>query len=262
MQYYIKGRYYSFQRRKKSMGIVLNLQLSVFTNYRIEPNANNISNLMKKINLLGVKEFLPNITTGQTIDLVNGKIDTISNLAFVTADRSGQIMCQNDRIDCIFNFNQENECVFETEIQGLENIIELIMTEYDIMSNRLAFNVNFLGDSYSNYLQDTNFGQNIISSLDFYNNKTLKEWSTRENVWHPIMISGQEEMLNVITELSMVISNQEDEKRLLCHMDINTIPENSRYRFNAEKLREFVSGAQAIAIGIKTNFEGLSNNAE
>lgn len=262
MQYYIKGNHYSFYRRKKSMGIVLNLQLSAFINHRIEPNASNISNLMNKINALGVKEFLPNVTMGQTIDIVKGKVDTKSNLAFVTADKSGQIMCQDERLDCIFNFNQDSECVFENEIQKLENILALIMREYNIVSNRLALNVNLLGESYSGGLQNTTLGQHIVSSLNFYNNKILKEWSMRENVWHPITISNQEEMMNVITELSMVTNNQENENRILCHMDINTIPENTGYRFNAESLREFVSGTELVASEIKTNFEGVSNNAE
>ena len=94
MQYYIKGKYYSLDRREKSMGIILNIQLSAFINHRIEPNANNISNLMNELNLLKLKEFLPNITTGQTIDLVKGRV--VVNLdASIRAMRSNVLTTIN-----------------------------------------------------------------------------------------------------------------------------------------------------------------------
>lgn len=262
MQYYIKGKYYSLDRREKSMGIILNIQLSAFINHRIEPNANNISNLMNELNLLKLKEFLPNITTGQTIDLVKGRIDTISNLAFVTADKSGQIICQDERIDCIFNFNQDDKCDFESELQKLEKILLLIMSEYKIVSNRFALNINLLSEPYFGELQNTIFGKSVVSSLKFYDNREFKEWSMRENSWYPITISNEEDTLNVITELSMVTNDQQNEKRILCHMDINTIPENSGYRFNTDSLNDFVIETGVIAKEIKANFEELSNNVE
>lgn len=262
MQYYIKGKYYSLDWRNRSMGIILNIQLTAFINYRIEPNANNISNLMNKLNSLKIKEFLPNITTGQTIDLIKGKINTISNLTFVTSDNDAQIICQDERIDCIFNFNQDDRCNFESELQKLKTILLLIMTEYKIISNRFALNINLLSESYWEELQNTKFGQNVVSPLSFYNNKEVKEWSMRENSWHPIVISNEEDTLNVITELSMVTNDQQTEKRILCHMDINTIPGNSGYRFNKDSLNEFVKETSSIAEEIKTNFEGLSNNVE
>ena len=262
MQYYIKGMYYSFDRRKKNMGFVLNIQLSAFTNHRIEPNASNISKLMNEINNLKIKEFLPNITTGQTFDLVKRRVDTVSNLAFVTTDNSGQIICQNERIDCIFNFNENDKCDFENELKKLKCILLLIMNERNIVSNRLALNISLLSEPYFGELQNTIFGKNLVSSLKFYEDKEFKEWSMRENSWCPITISEKEDMLNVITELNMVTNEQQNEKRILCHMDINTIPENQEYRFNGDSLKDFVFGTEVIAEEIKANFEELSNNVE
>lgn len=262
MQYYIKGKCYSFDRRKKNMGIVLNIQLSAFVNRRIEPNASNISNLMDKLNQLKIKEFLPNITSGQTIDLIKMKVDTIYNLAFVTADKSSKIICQDERIDCIFNFDQNDKCDFEGELQKLKKILFLVMTEYNIFSNRFALNVDLLSKPYSGEFQNTIFGKKAASLLKFYTDRKLKEWSMRENSWCPITISAQEEMLNVITELSMVTNDQQNEKRILCHMDINTIPDNSEYRFVADSLNDFTHETCAIAKEIKANFEELSNNVE
>ena len=43
-------------------------------------------------------------------------------------------------------------------------------------------------------------------------------------------------------------------------MDINTIPENTGYRFNYEKMDSFVENIKDIVNDIKTNFEELSNH--
>lgn len=243
------------------MGIVLNVQLSVFSNCRIEPNTQNISNLMNKINCLGIKDFLPNVTAGQTIDLVKGTVNATPNLTFVTADKSAQIVCLDERIDCVFNYTQEQECDLEEALQWSEDIVSLIVEEFNIMSYRLALNISLLSNPYNDDIRNTDFGSKLVSVLNFYDDKTLKEWSTRQNAWCPITISNQEEMLNVITELSMVTNETGDEKRILCHMDINTIPENVSYRFNSEMLREFVCQTKVIASEIRTKFEELSVNA-
>lgn len=263
MLYRIKGRYYWIEQRRKEMGIVLSLQLTTFCNYKIEPSPKNISLLMEKINSLNIKEFLPNVTTGQTIDLVQGKVESVSNLGFVTVDKSGQIMCQDDRIDCIFKFTPDTQGDFEENIKNLKAILKCILQqESRTISNRLAFNVNLLSDPYVGDLQNTSFGHNIVSTLNFYKEKKLKEWSSRENVWHSIKIANIDEMLNVITELSMVTSNSGEEKRLLCHMDINTIPENAGYRFGYESIDKFVDETKKIITNIKTNFEELTRDVK
>lgn len=240
------------------MGSVLNMQLTAFCNYRIEPNVKNIMVLMEQINSLGGKEFLPNIITGQNIDLIKGNVETISNLRFVTIDNSGQIICQDNRIDCILNFTSKNQGSLN-DIAYLQKIIRLIMKEYEIISNRMAWNIDLLSDFYDSKLQNTSFGQNVVSTLDFYKEKELKEWSFRENMWYPIRIAENKEILNVITELRMVTSNSGDEKRLLCHMDINTIPERTGYRFDEKKVEEFVEEVKKIVVRIKDNFEEVSN---
>ena len=171
-------------------------------------------------------------------------------------------MCQDDRIDCVFNFAPDVQGDFEGNIENLKVILKLILQESKIVSNRLAFNVNLLSDSYVGNLQNTSFGHNIVSTLNFYKDKELKEWSSRENIWHEIKIANVDEMLNVITELSMVTSNPGEEKRLLCHMDINTIHENSGYRFGYQSIDEFVDETKKIIMNIKTNFEELGRDVD
>ena len=69
------------------MGSLLDVQMSIFINNRIEPTPNNVSLLMNELNKLDSKhyEYLPSIIRSQTIDLSNGKISTVSNIAFSTS---------------------------------------------------------------------------------------------------------------------------------------------------------------------------------
>lgn len=242
------------------MGMVLNIQLSAFCNCRIEPNVKNVTSLMEKLNSFGVKEFLPNVQTGQKINMLQQTVDMAPFLGFITADQSGQIVCKDERIDCIFSFKEENQGDFDENVESMQQIICMILKEHEVIANRLAININLLSDAYAGRLQDTDFGRSLVSTLDFYREKELKDWASRENVRHPVKIADKEEMLNVITELNTVTDNSGEEKRLLCHMDINTIHENQEYRFDDQKMQEFINEVKDIVINIKTNFEELSRD--
>ncbi len=233
------------------MGLILNVQLSVFCNYRIEPNAQNITNLMKKINELGQMEFLPNIISEQNIDLATGKVNIIPNLSFVTSDQSSQVICRNERIDCILNVPTDEKSELESSVEFAKKIVILIMENYSVQSNRLALNINLLG----NQIQKMEFNKKIMPALDFYDGKEIKEWSLRNNMSYNINVSGKNENLNVITELGIAVNNISNEKRVICHMDINTMPENTGYRFKYDDFESFVEETQKIALTIKSNFE-------
>ena len=197
------------------MGILLNVQLSVFGNCNIKTTAANISNLMQKINRLGKFEYLPNIVSGQSIDLLEGKINTTSNLSFITASQLSHIICMDNRIDCLLNFNSEYQDTISNGLQFFQDVLAIIMYNFPILGNRLAININELSDSFSPELFNTELAQSVISVLDFYKDKSLDEWSTRANNQFPIQISGKTEILNVITELTLAQSSQNNEKRIL-----------------------------------------------
>lgn len=233
------------------MGLILNVQLSVFCNYTIEPNAQNISSLMNEINGLGKLEFLPSIMPEQNIDLATGKIDSVSNLSFVTSDQSNQIICRNERIDCILNVSVNKEAEIENDVEFAKQIITLIMKKYSIQSNRLALNINCLG----NQIEEMKFDGKIIPALKFYQNKDIKEWNLRNNTSYPITISKKQEYINIITELGIAINSLNKQKRTICHVDINTLPESKGYRFNCEDFERFIEETQKIVWNIKSDFD-------
>lgn len=239
------------------MGMLLNVQLSVFGNYNIEATAANVSKLMQGINELGKFEFLPNIVSGQNIDLLAGKINTTSNLSFITTSQLSQIICMDNRIDCILNFNSEYQDTIDDSLQFCNNVLAVIMDTFPILGNRLAININELSNCISTELFKTKLVWSVISVFDFYKDKTLDEWSTRANTRFPVEILGKSEILNVITELNIAQNSQNSEKRILCHLDINTIPENQGYRFKKDDLSSFICETKKIIYNIKNNFEEL-----
>lgn len=239
------------------MGMLLNVQLSVFGNYHIETTAKNVSNLMQKLNELGEFEFLPNIISGQNIDLLAGKINTTSNLSFVTSSQSCQIICMDNRMDCLLKFDSEYQDTIDNGLAFCNRVLGVIMDNFPILGNRLAININELSNPVSGDLLETNLGKSVVSVLDFYKDKKLDEWSTRANTRLSVDISGKPENLNIITELNIATNNQINEKRILCHLDINTVQENQGYRFNKEDLSSFIDETRKIIENLKNNFEEL-----
>ena len=237
------------------MGKFLNVQFSVFSNSRIEPTAANASNLMQKINSLKKFEFLPNIISGQNFDLITGKINSISNLSFITPSNQSQIMCMDNRIDCIFNFSPSDNESLSEGVEFCRSILTIIMKEFSIIGNRLALNINNISDNLNENFKESECGRKLISQLDFYNTKNLIEWSTRCNTRIPIKISNKDEFLNIITELDLTQNIGEKSKKILCHLDINTIPENQTYRFTYDKLDLFVAESNPLIDSIINDFE-------
>ena len=123
------------------MGLLMNVQMSIFINNRIEPTPNNISTLMTKLNSLdsGNYEYLPNIIKSQNIDLSNGKISTVSNIAFSTISGNSRITCTDDRIDCQLNFNYDNPSTLENSLLFCVNALKTIIDTFCIYGKRHLF---------------------------------------------------------------------------------------------------------------------------
>ncbi len=243
------------------MSFVLNAQLSVFCNVRIEPDPENITALLTEINKLGQYVLLPNLITGQNIDLAAKQVKNITNLAFVTTDQSCQIVCMDNRIDVTINSNPDNpELSLEESVEYANRVLKIIMDKYSIMGNRLALNTSILSNNCSDSFEDLRIMQKMYVPMDYYKGKEVAEWATRINSRILINIGPTTENLNVITDLNAVEDTAGGNKRILCHADINTLAENTGYRFNWEKLSDFSAEVLKIAHSIKISFEGLESD--
>lgn len=241
------------------MSILMNVQYSIFSNNRIEPTPDVVSDLLSELNAMRKYVFIPSMIAGQNIDLLAGKVNPMNNISFVTIDQQVQIACMNERIDVTINGTDKNQAIsIEEHIDFARCALTKLMEKNHIYSNRLAINISLLSDLIDDPIQETPLGRKFCNTLAFYNGMALEEWSSRVNARKTIEVDNSE-LLNVITELSSVLDNSSGKKRFLCHMDINTIFENTGYRFSAGSLEKFDGEVMKIVAEIKHNFEETCN---
>ena len=238
------------------MSILADLQYSVFTNKRIEPEVANLSEMLSQINGLNKYTFFPNIAVNTNIDINTGMVTHVNNVSFVTLNQMIDINCLNDRIDVNIHPNNENQNIeIKEHIEFARAAMNIIMNNNGILANRLAINAFLLSKTFDKNIQETKLGGKYCQLLDFYTGKQIEEWFVKTNSRRNIIVE-QEETLNVITELSTVIDKATAKKRFLCHMDINTLFENNGYRFSTNNLEKFDEEVLSIINEIKTNYDG------
>lgn len=241
------------------MSILMNVQYSIFSNNRIEPTPDVVNNMLSELNDMGKYVFIPSMIAGQNIDLLAGKVNPMNNISYVTIDQQVQIACMNERIDVTINGTDKNQDIsIEDHIGFARCALTKLMEKNHIYSNRLAINISLLSDLIEDPIQETPLGRKLCNTLAFYNETALEEWSSRVNARKTIKVDN-DELLNVITELSSALDNSSGKKRFLCHMDINTIFESAGYRFSAGSLEKFDAEVMKIVAEIKHNFEETCN---
>lgn len=236
------------------MGAILTIQLSSFSNKKVLPNTENIAVLMPKLKELSGIEFLPNIVSSQKIDVKTGAIENVPNLSFSSTDNSGQIICTENRIDCIFNFDIDHQDGIDDKFNMASAIVKFIMSNASVFANRLALNVTCLSNVCSS---NSVFETQVMHVVPFYQNKTIKEWSSRTNAVGSMNINGVEEDLNIITEYTHATEQITKETRIVCHTDINTVPENKDFRFESDAIDIFEKQAKDIFLEIQADLEEL-----
>ncbi|WP_406043180.1 hypothetical protein [Succinimonas sp.] len=236
------------------MGAIIKIQLSAFSNKKVLPSADNIAKIMLSLKEKFGIELLPSILNTQKIDVSTGMIKTVSNLSFSSMDNTEQIICSENRIDCIFNFSVEHQEETEGKFKAASDVLKFIMEKEKIIANRLALNVTFLSNICS---KNSVFETQVMHVMPFYRNKTIKEWSSRTNAFGKMIINNVEEELNIITEYTYITESATKEARIICHADINTIAENNDFRFECLSVEFFERQAKEIFSEIQLDLEGL-----
>ena len=235
--------------------IIAKVQVSIFCNQRIEPTAENISYLMKELQSETERSYLPSVVTVPNFDIMTNQIKAASNLVLQTTDQFSQINCFDNRIDSIVNrLVQSNDLDLESTISIAVKAISVVLRRFDIQGNRLAVNIY----SWDKTISGTEFMANemLSSPFGYYKDKKLIEWSNRVNTRVSIDIDKQLEILNVISDLSVIKNEETNERRLQCLIDINTISENAMTRFSTHNLEPFCKESIVIAEEIINSFGG------
>ena len=228
------------------MGSLLDVQMSIFINNRIEPTPNNVSLLMNELNKLDSKhyEYLPSIIRSQTIDLSNGKISTVSNIAFSTITNNSKIACTDDRIDCTLTFSQDTQSDFKKSLLFCAKVLDTIIDNFHIYGNRLAINISQLSNKLPDNILESKLGSSMVSVFNFYQEHELSDWSTNANS---------------IVDININDNLESNCKILICHLDINTLETNKGYRFSKNELHDFVEKTIPCIEQILNEFVVLDN---
>ena len=242
---------------------VITLQVSAFIDKRVEPSSDKFSTLLQQINNLKYKEFMPSIRNTQNLNIDTGLFSLVPNLGFVSADKYGQILFNDNRLDVIMTYNDleavSDKIDIDAEASSLSKLLQLLLQSCDLKANRFAYNADILSNPINKNIANTQFGKNLVEMLSFYKEKELFDCVSRANVHSEIEINNNKEIINVITELNEAFNRENDEKRIHCHLDINTIPENTEFRFSFSDYEYFLNGIKKIVSEIIPNFEELSN---
>lgn len=238
------------------MAIVLNYQLSVFGNYSISPSPETITELMNTINKATGALFLPNLISGQQVEIPTNRITAISNLGYVTQNQKYNIAILNDRIDITYNRIDSIDLPLEDFYGFAVKALGAIMQNQNLQARRLAINIQAVANNLSSD-QIAELGKQLIKCVAYYEDKPFVEWSTRINSESSIQLAESEEKLNTILEIAMAKSMPLQKPALIYHLDINTMPQKTDLRFNGTSLAEFVDAVKPIVGNVLGNVERL-----
>lgn len=240
------------------MSNIINVQLSYFCDYHIQTSVESITKLMEGLNGLGFGELLPSMIPGQKLNLLEGKAIPTTNLSFNSTDGSIQIVCMDNRIDCIIRPTVSEKIDLDKDLLKSRKLLDVIISHYNILGNRLAINIDVIGNNKSDF-STTKFGRTLSSSINYYNGKIISEISANLNTRIPIQLSEVKEIVNVITNINTAVNNKDQSNLLLCHIDINTVPEKQGLRFKNDVLEQFVNQIKGIIQQIVAEFEVMDN---
>lgn len=238
------------------MAITINYQLSIFGTYSVEPTPENITLLMTKINQETDKIFLPNLITGQKIEIPTNKITTTSNLGYITQNQKYKLSILNDRIDISYDRIDDIEPCINEFFDFAVKVLRVVMETCNLQARRLAANIEILADELCED-QIYQIGKNIISGVNYYKNRPFMEWSARINSESIVQINGTEENLNTILNITTAKIDPAQKISVIYHLDINTLPQLTELRFNATSLSEFTNEVLPIVKTVLSDVEEL-----
>ena len=238
------------------MSMVLNYQLSVFGSFKITPKPETITELMPKMNLHPDIMLLPNVVTGQQIEIPTNNITITSNLNFVSTKQQYVVSITDERIDVNYNRVNDEEINIEQFYSFAISILTVLLDFTGTKATRLAVNIQYVYN-FSSFPLMHDFGKKVIKEVPYYSDKELSEWSIRLNSESEIKIGEYDEMVNVITDVNSAQDITGKKPAVLFHIDINTSPKNSTSRFDSVSLKSFVDNALERASEIYTGVEGL-----
>lgn len=265
--YYFNGIYYNlsnYNRGGVKMTRFINMQFSIFGEYTdIKVTQENVFKLM---NELKGNQLLPSTVTNQNVNLNTGKVEIESRISFISEDKYFNFIINNNRID--FNYELLDNIKYEDMDNFLDNIFinfnniyKRINNVFNIKGNRLALNVNVLGEAKINNKLNKYYND-YLKGFNFYKDKKINDFSYSVSGRTVINIGLNKEDINVITEIKTATNNENLEQRLIAHFDLNTLYENMQVRFMDDNISSFLNNLKPVLKKLVLDFEGCDNDAK
>lgn len=230
----------------------LSVKYSLFGNFQTIQS--DTQTVMKIITAVQLENFLPSTFSETT------PAGSQLRIRFLKVDNSIQVLFGMNRIDIIYNpITYENgiSLQIEPDLDFVNRTFSQIISTFNKLGNRLAFNTSSLFYDLPRNEID-NIDRLFKVGLPYYSQRQIFEWGVHLVTKEKADISGQEETLNVITNVSLSdakIELHDNQGKLLedksvsaykVDFDINTNSEELDLRFTGEHLSAFIGKAMMI----------------
>jgi hypothetical protein len=238
--------------------IKLKYQITLFGNYdEILPNNENIKYFLDNFS---DKNLVPNQFKQINLDISieASKANHTSRLSLTDSSKKWNIKFSSDRIDFIFTNSNIGVIEMPEKEFFLQEVIEFIR-RINLKFPKTHKRVGFVTQTLFDEININSSMKKFVNPIDFYENKPTLEWSnrvaTRVNT-----ANGIDELLNVSSDFRWIKAELNIESKmsifdgLVLNLDINTLNENSNYRFNEENLNLLFTEMLRIEKNILDNY--------
>ena len=156
-----------------------------------------------------------------TLSSSSAASDVYKRQGFVTQNQRYSIAILNDRIDVNYNKADDSNIDIETFYDFSVKVLSAVMDYFGIASNRLAINIQQVCE-FGSFEDLRMCGKKLVVAAAYYNDKEFSEWSMRTNSQVNIPLGEQQEVVNVITDISSGQDMTGQKAACLFHIDINT----------------------------------------
>ena len=244
------------------MESIINFQMSFFGPYAyIRPDSKNISLLL---NRFSDDKFIPSTITTATLNTLDGSFNDEKRINMVSIDDSWGIAIMPDRIDVNFPIkaNKKIDIEYDTMVNKASDLSLKMMNIFDLKTKRLAINSRCVLPKMSEKTVGA-FYKKVFNPLNYYEDKKISSWVAVINGIERFKICGNDEDINVITNVSLGHSNDpNDPFRIVVAYDINTLSENTTERFDARAIKDFSEQTVAVIRGLSSNICKVMEDAK
>lgn len=237
------------------MSKIIKINAYFFGKISVQLNVSFITEMMNSLSEAAGISLFPNVIPGQKVDLIAGKAEQISNIMFRSQNDDVQVTFAETSLNCCFNFpanQEESDSFLQEQFLRASNVMNAALNSFGQIGSRLAVNIDMIGPEQ----EDGNFQLSQLASTyaPYYNEKEIIDFSMQINARKNISILELADEINVISNYSIVQNNVTKKKLVLCHLDLNTIPENTKIRFSSVSLAPFLQQIHPVINEIKQNF--------